>query len=275
MKAPTAMSYVPKFFSSFCLSHPVTGLPKMPVVYSSATTDELSQAVAKHVAARASAAIAATGRFTCALSGGSLPKLLAAVLKDQPGIDWSKWYVFFADERVVPLDHADSNYLSCSQELFSKVPIPADQIFPIKTGLSPEDTAKEYIASLKSVFGDCECPAFDCIFLGMGPDGHTCSLFPGHPLLDERSTWIASILDSPKPPPERITFTWPVLEAANEVCFISAGAGKADMLKMVLEDDIDWKEVPCKNVKCKGQVVWFVDDGATAKLEKTPKLKYP
>ncbi|RHY38738.1 hypothetical protein DYB30_012805, partial [Aphanomyces astaci] len=100
-------------------------------------------------------------------------------LKD--GVDFSKWHVFFADERVVPLDHADSNYLACHDALFQHL------------------------------------PRFDVILLGMGPDGHTCSLFPGHVLLNESALWVASISDSPKPPPKRITLTYPVVNNAAAV----------------------------------------------------------
>ena len=93
----------------------------MSVLYSFPTADHVSKAVAKYVASKAAACIAETGRFTVALSGGSLPKLLATYLKEDSTVDWTKWYVFFADERVVPLDHMDSNYYACFQELFSKV----------------------------------------------------------------------------------------------------------------------------------------------------------
>eukprot|EP00667_Euglena_gracilis_P018705 EG_transcript_19914 len=239
----------------------------MATVFSFPTTDALSAAVGAHVARLAAAAVQQSGRFTVALSGGSLPQLLAAGLADLPGVDWGRWHVFFADERVVPLDHPDSNYRACKEALFSKVPIPPEQIFPIAVGLPLEDTANHYTSRLRETFGpDCAWPRFDCLLLGMGPDGHTCSLFPNHPLLEERSRWVAPIADSPKPPPQRVTLTYPVLEAAAEVVFVSTGASKADVLHQVLEGDGDWHAVPSKAVRCQGAVVWFVDDAASAKL---------
>eukprot|EP00669_Euglena_mutabilis_P001347 TRINITY_DN11685_c0_g1_i1.p1 TRINITY_DN11685_c0_g1~~TRINITY_DN11685_c0_g1_i1.p1 ORF type:complete len:248 (+),score=12.06 TRINITY_DN11685_c0_g1_i1:20-763(+) len=241
----------------------------MPV-YSFPTTDDVSRSLAVYVSKLAAAAIAARGRFTVALSGGSLPKLLGAHLSGDQGVDWQRWFVFLADERVVPLDHADSNYRLCQEELFSKVSIPAAQIFPITYGPPPADVALDYAAKLRGVFGtESPWPDFDCILLGMGPDGHTCSLFPNHPLLDESAAWVSPILDSPKPPPERVTLTFPVLEAARALAVVSTGASKAAVTKQVLEDDVDWKAVPSKRVARRAVTTWFMDDPATADLKST------
>ena len=134
----------------------------------------------------------------------------------------SRREVFFADERVVPLDHEESNYRVVNEGLLSKIPapgIPEEQIHKIDVSQldNPEEVAEQYEKQLMEVFAgknSVAFPRFDLILLGMGPDGHTCSLFPGHPLLTEDLRWVAWLDDSPKPPPTRITRTLPVYVAA-------------------------------------------------------------
>lgn len=142
--------------------------------------------------------------------------------------------VFFADERLVPLDHEDSNYRLCHEELFSKVPeLKREQIHTIDVSLldDAEELSDEYEKQLRDAFAgksSVRLPVFDLVLLGMGPDGHTCSLFPGHELLTERTRWVAPIEDSPKPPARRITLTLPVLNKAHRVAFCLAGEGKQE-----------------------------------------------
>jgi len=213
-------------------------------------------------------AIEKKGRFTIALSGGSLPKLLKGLV-DMKGIKWDKWQVFYADERVVPLDHADSNHALCKGELFSKIPLPEENIHTIDYSLANdlEELCDDYESQLIKEFAQRDSarfPVFDLILLGMGPDGHTASLFPGHELLSETDRWVAYIEDSPKPPPKRITFTYPVLNHAARVAFVATGAGKVDTLNSIL--DQPELGLPCSRVKPAqpGQVFWFVDDAASA-----------
>lgn len=200
--------------------------------------------------------------FTVAISGGSLPKLLAAGLLDVEGVDYSTWHVFFADERVVPLDDDDSNYKACDEVFFSKAGIAREQIYTVDASLSAEDAAAAYTKQLEAVFGADAIPSFDLVLLGMGPDGHTASLFPGHALLEVRDRWVASIEDSPKPPPKRITLTYPVLESAQNVFFVCTGAAKAENLAIAL--GVSEGSVPAGEVKPSGSLVWFVDDAASA-----------
>ena len=187
-----------------------------------------------------------------------------ALIARQQETDWSKWHVFFADERCVPLDHADSNYGAAKKVLLDKLPIPSEQIVTVNPDLSPSEAAVVYQERLGAVTGgDGEAPpVLDCVLLGMGPDGHTCSLFPGHSLLDEDKKWVASIEDSPKPPPSRITLTMPVLQAARKICFVSTGEGKADMLKRIMDGD---QAIPCAVVQ-PGRAEWYVDTAAASKL---------
>lgn len=187
-------------------------------IHSHTTSDDVASALGTYVAECSALAIATSGRFTLAISGGSLPKLLGQGLSSQSGIEFSKWQVFFADERCVALDHADSNYAACATALFNHVSIPRDQIHTISwKNDDPFTAAQEYATQLAATWPSSEYPVFDLILLGMGPDGHTCSLFPHHKLLEETQAWVAPICDSPKPPLERITLTLPVLNHAQQV----------------------------------------------------------
>jgi 6-phosphogluconolactonase len=186
--------------------------------------------------------------------------------------------VFYADERVVPLDHEDSNHKLCSDVLFSKVPISDSQIHVIDTQYLDdlEELSDAYEKELINEFAQKDSarfPVFDLILLGMGPDGHTASLFPGHELLSEEDRWIAYLDDSPKPPSKRITFTYPVINHAVRVAFVAAGDGKADTLHSVI--DKPEKGLPSSRIKpaYPGQLYWFVDDGASANLS-YPKSEF-
>jgi len=192
----------------------------------------------------------------------------------EKGVEWEKWQVFFADERAVPLDHEDSNYRICKTELFDKVQIPRKNIHVIDTSLLDDldELSDAYEQQLIQEFAQKDSarfPIFDLIMLGMGPDGHTCSLFPGHELLTEEDRWVAPIDDSPKPPPNRITFTFPVLNHAMKIAFVAAGESKQDVLAQVL--DKPEEGLPCSRIKPKspGVVYWFVDDAASAKVQYT------
>lgn len=250
--------------------------PRPPVVYSFPSTDALSKSLGSFIIKTQNDAIDKKGRFSIALSGGSLPKMLNALIGEK-GVEWGKWQVFFADERAVPLDHEDSNYRICKVELFDKVQIPRKNIRTIDTSLlnDLEELSDAYEQQLIQEFAQKDSarfPIFDLIMLGMGPDGHTCSLFPGHELLTEEDRWVAPIEDSPKPPPRRITFTFPVLNHAMKIAFVAAGGSKQDVLAQVLDKPEDG--LPCSRIKPKspGLVYWFVDDAASAKVQytKTP-----
>ncbi len=173
-----------------------------------------------------------TQPFTMAVSGGSLPSLLGACLQNNKNT--SNWHVFFADERCVPLNSSDSNYLACQESFLQKWP--GVNVHTIQENLieDPEKAAIAYQKEMELIFQE-KLPVFDVIFLGMGPDGHTCSLFPGHSLLNETNKWIASLTDSPKPPPCRITLTFPVLNAAKLIVFVVTGASKANVLHEMLD----------------------------------------
>ncbi|KAI9337298.1 putative 6-phosphogluconolactonase [Obelidium mucronatum] len=242
-----------------------------PIIKVSASAAEISTQLSVDVSRLSEERIAQSGRFVVAVSGGSLPSILSKELKNNSSVDWSKWHVFLADERCVPNTHADSNMFLLQKELLNAVPIPASQVHPINDSLltsengtcSDAETAAvavDYKKQLESLFGSNI--EFDLILLGMGPDGHTCSLFPGHLLLNVTSTSVAYLIDSPKPPPARITLTYPVLNAARHVFFVSTGEGKAEVLHDILVKGVVY---PSGLVKPKSPVVWYLDKPA-AKL---------
>ncbi|KAJ9126129.1 hypothetical protein QFC24_002402 [Naganishia onofrii] len=243
--------------------------PAPPVFYSFPDTSKLVDSLANFVVKAQKDAIEKRGKFTLALSGGSLPNNLKGLI-GQEGVQWDKWEIFFCDERVVPLDHEDSNFRACNDAFLSHVPIPREQIHTIDESLLDDldELSDEYEKQLISLFAEknaARFPVFDLILLGMGPDGHTCSLFPGHELLLETDRWVAYLEDSPKPPSKRITFTYPVINHAYRVAFVVAGESKQDMLHAVLDQPEEG--LPCSRVRpaAPGLVFWFADDAAAKK----------
>jgi len=210
------------------------------------------------------------GYFSIAFSGGSAAtKICAAFQKDEysQATDFSKWKIFFSDERYVELEHPDSNYKAIKDGLIDKQSaIKAENVFTLtKTGDLAKDS-ENYETQMKSVFTCQEFPKFDLIVLGMGPDGHICSLFPNHTLLEEQTKWIGYLQDSPKPPPERITFTMNVVNNAANVVFIATGEAKAENVRRAVKED-PTKEIPASLVKPKnGTLYWFLDAGSSSKL---------
>ncbi|KAI0050803.1 6-phosphogluconolactonase [Auriscalpium vulgare] len=250
--------------------------PHPPILFSFASPDDLSAALADFILKAQREAIEKRGKFLVALSGGSLPKTLTALIGKQ-GVKWDKWQVYYADERIVPLDHPDSNHKLALDTLYSKVPIPSDNIHTIDLALENdlEELADAYEKELITQFAQKDSarfPVFDLVLLGTGPDGHTASLFPGHALLSEEDRWVAYIEDSPKPPPRRVTFTYPVLNHAVRVAFVATGEGKKDILPAIL--DTPEQGLPAARVRPvhPGQLYWFVDEPAAAQLAypKTP-----
>eukprot|EP00298_Acanthocystis_sp_HF-20_P007514 c17090_g2_i1.p1 GENE.c17090_g2_i1~~c17090_g2_i1.p1 ORF type:complete len:247 (-),score=121.79 c17090_g2_i1:21-740(-) len=203
--------------------------------------------------------IADHGYFSVAWSGGSVPSILSgALVNEQKNIDFTKWQVFYADERFVPLNHDDSNHGVLSKLLLTQVPIPQEQIYPINPNASSvEDCAKEYENKVVSVLGPNA--VFDLVILGMGPDGHTASLFPKHKILSETSI-VASLTDSPKPPPQRVTLTLPVLNKARRTFFVVTGSEKVEALKQIFSNDKD-NQLPAGLVSG-SHVTWFLDKNA-------------
>lgn len=218
--------------------------------------------VAEYIVKIANSAIAQRNRFVVAVSGGSMPQQLASDRLIKSATDWSRWHVVYADERFVPLSDADSNHAATQSHLLSRVPIPAANVHTLQFDAADhavDRAAQLYECALEALFDD-GVVELDLVLLGLGPDGHTASLFPGHALLAERDRLIASIADSPKPPPQRITFTFPLINAARNVAFIATGAAKQTPLQQIFEH-ADCP-LPAALVKPASPVVWFVDSDA-------------
>lgn len=250
-------------------------MSKQPNLYSFPTTDALAPQLRTYILSAQRAALSKHGVFRVAVSGGSLPAtlskaLLAAPTGPEDTLDFSKWEIFFADERAVPLDHDDSNYCAVKADLLDNIPTEAGSptVHPIDVKYldDTQELADNYRETLMASFAgkdSVRLPIFDLILLGCGPDGHTCSLFPGHPLLREVDAWVCPIEDSPKPPPRRITLSLPVVTHATKVAFVATGGGKKDILKKIFETE-EGRSLPCGLVNdgAGEKVSWFVDNAA-------------
>lgn len=239
------------------------------VVHEFGSKEALCEALGEHIVKVANSAIAARNRFVVSVSGGSLPSQLATPRLLQAATDWTRWHVLYSDERFVPLNDAESNHAATLQHFLSHVPIPAANVHTLAydAALGVDAAARAYEADLERLYCSGQLAAesdgvveIDLVLLGMGPDGHTASLFPGHALLLERERLIAPIADSPKPPPQRITFTFPLINAARNVAFVATGAAKQPALRQIFEH-ADC-QLPAALVKPASPVVWFVDADA-------------
>jgi 6-phosphogluconolactonase len=173
-------------------------------------------------------------RFTLAIAGGSVAEAFLPPLA-ATRVDWSRVDVFWCDERAVPPDDAESNYRAAMNLLFGQPPANAAALHRMPADTTDLDAAgRVYEAELRRALG--EPPQLDLVLIGAGPDGHICSLFPGHTLLQERERWVAAIYDSPKPPPRRLTLTMPLLETARSLVLGVFGDDKATIAREILEN---------------------------------------
>jgi 6-phosphogluconolactonase len=230
---------------------------------------ELFRAAAEKFCTLGSNAIQDHGKFTVALSGGSTPRGLHQELVTHfaSRLDWSKVFFFWGDERHVPPESSDSNYRMASETLLSKLPIPPENIFRVPSELpDARQAATKYEQTLHQFFHPSpdSFPRFDFILLGMGPDGHTASLFPGTAALQEKNhlvvaNWVEKLNTF------RITFTYPVLNDAKFVMFLVNGDEKAEMVRRALNDPS--ANLPCQKVRPEdGELLWYLDKGAALKL---------
>jgi len=235
------------------------------------TPQELFAAAAEEVVRTTTEAVAARGRFTIALSGGSTPKSLFNLLATNARntLPWDRMFFFWGDERHVPPTDPDSNYRMADEAMLSKVPVPAGNVFRMAAENPDAASAAEaYEKTLQKFFAlqPGQFPRFDLILLGMGPDGHTASLFPGTAGLQEKSRLvIANWVDKMKT--HRLSFTLPVLNAAACVTFLVSGTDKAPALHAVLESDASGEQYPSKLVHpTDGKLIWLIDRAAASQL---------
>jgi 6-phosphogluconolactonase len=236
-----------------------------------ATPQDLFQAAADEVIHVATESIAQRGRFTIALSGGSTPKSLYALIaaNASTSLPWDKVFFFFGDERHVPPTDAESNYRMASDSILSKIPVPPANVyrFPAENP-DAAAVADEYEKTLQRFFDVApgSFPRFDLILLGMGPDGHTASLFPETAALQEKSRLVVANWVE-KMQTHRLTLTLPVLNEARYIAFLASGMEKAAALHEVLEGKAPGEKYPSKLVRpTNGKVIWFVDRAAASDL---------
>jgi 6-phosphogluconolactonase len=226
-----------------------------------------AEALARHVADWLAAAAAhGGGRFAVALSGGSTPRRLYELLASRPyrdGFPWRRTHWFWGDERFVPHDSPESNYRMVHEAMLARAPVPAANIHPVPTeGLTPDEAARSYERQLEDFYGAStlrpDHPLFDVTLLGLGPEGHIASLFPGTAILKERTRWVGAVIGA-KPEP-RITLTYPALESSREVAFLVTGAAKRAVVAQLLEGD---PELPAARLHpVHGTLRLFVDRAA-------------
>jgi 6-phosphogluconolactonase len=248
-------------------------MARMPNLYTFPDVDALAATLRAYIIQCQNGGLHRHGSFKVAVSGGSLPKTLAKALLEKPTsaddtIKFEKWEIFFADERAVPLDHEDSNYGLLKAELLDKIPegMGKPTVHPIDVAHlnDVQELADQYEQLLVRSFASrdsVKLPIFDLLLLGCGPDGHTCSLFPGHPLLRETDAWVAPIEDSPKPPPKRITLSLPVVTHGVKIAFVATGGGKKEIMKQIFEGG---NGLPCAlvNEGAGERCSWFTDMAA-------------
>jgi len=236
----------------------------------------LARRAAQYFVEMAGEAVEAHGRARIAISGGSTPKAAFELLADpsQPWrwrMPWENLDLYWVDERTVPPDNSESNYRMTREALLDHVPLKPEQIHRMEGELAPEDAAARYESELRSSFrlesGDS--PRFDLIALGMGPDGHTASLFPNTQALHERSRLVTAN-QVPQKDTWRITLTWPVINHASSVFFLIAGADKAAILHEVLTGPRDPEKLPSQLIwPCSGILTLILDKAAAALLPAT------
>lgn len=222
-------------------------------------------ALARHVAEwMTSTALAAEGVFRVSLSGGSTPKALFALLASGEFVGrfpWPRVSWYWGDERFVPYDHPESNYGMTRKAMLDRAPVPPGNVHPVPADGSAEEAAARYERTLQAAYGaavlDPKRPMFDITLLGLGADGHTASLLPGEPVLEERTRWVAAV--SHGRPEVRVTMTYPLIESSRQVAFLVAGKEKAAILKTIRAGG---STVPAARVQPVGELLWFVDRAA-------------
>jgi 6-phosphogluconolactonase len=209
-----------------------------------------------------------TGRFRLCLSGGSTPKQLYTDLATDPlraQFPWERTQFLFGDERFVPPDDPASNFRMAREAMFSRAPVPPDNIHAMPTtGVTPDQAAERYEQVLQKLYGGAsfapDRPLFDVTFLGLGEDGHTASLIPGEPVLQDRTHWVGVVAHGR--PETRLTLTYPAIESSAAIVFLVQGSSKTAILDRVLSGD---ESVPAGHLRGSGELFWFADREAAGR----------
>jgi 6-phosphogluconolactonase len=227
------------------------------------TIADMSEAALGEILSIVNDAVAKRGRFSIALAGGHTPAKLYALWAEKYKTEtpWDRVHLFFGDERFVPEDDLLSNYRMARETLISQVPIPKENVHPMLTNFpSAEKAAEAYEVELRKYFG--ESPSFDVQLLGLGVEGHTASLFPGSPALDEQRRWVLAVT-VPAEPPQRLTLTPVVLNQGLNTFFLVAGENKREILAALRGEPQDVpSKYPAGRIRPARGVVWYLDQAA-------------
>jgi 6-phosphogluconolactonase len=233
-----------------------------------ANAAEAARAAAEEVAAAAADATTKRDVFRVAFSGGTTPARLFDTLatpRFRRRVDWGRTRVFFVDERCVPPSHERSNYRLAREHLLDPLRVPPANVFRMRGEDEPRRAAASYAKILREEFGG-RTPRFDLVLLGLGPDGHTASLFPETPALAEKTRWVAAN-PGPSPGERRVTLTLPVLNAGRRVVFLVAGADKARVVSTLLRKKPGYRNLPASLVRpTRGSLIWVLDEAAATDL---------
>jgi 6-phosphogluconolactonase len=233
------------------------------------TPEALSEATAEFIIKLAYECIARRGKFSLCLSGGSTPELLFKLMAGadyRERLPWVQTFVFWGDERYVPMDDSRNNAFVARTLLLDKVGLPRENIFPMPVNLEPATAAAQaYTQTLETFFGK-DLPQFDLIMLGIGENAHTASLFPNTPVIHEQRAWVSALyVEEVKM--YRVTLTAPVINNAHNVMFLAAGKGKAEVLRTVLTAPYQPDKYPAQLISpVLGSLFWFLDEAAAALL---------
>jgi 6-phosphogluconolactonase len=232
-----------------------------------ADSQAMAEAVACEIAETLVEAAEARSSSTLVLAGGSTPRSIHRRLSDpelSPRVPWHLVHLFWGDERCVPPDDEAGNYSMARSTLIDRIEIPPENIHRVHGELPPPEAGARYEAELRRHFGDGHPPVFDCVMLGMGADGHTASLFPGDPLIDETERWVG-VTDGKQasPPVPRVSLTLPTLNAARKVVFAVSGEAKGRVVRDIEDRVQDFRRHPASRVLAAGSTLWFVSaDGS-------------
>jgi 6-phosphogluconolactonase len=232
-------------------------------------SNQLAEKGAEMFCEIAKKSISDRGRFVVAVSGGSTPRAMHERLSQDPYISdafWQNTHIFWVDERMVDVDHPDSNFGTARKDLLEKIPIPVNHIYPMPVMTHPEDGAELYQTTLKTFFQGIgsDDPVFDLILLGIGKDGHTASLFPEQAFTYPDQSWVISVKGG-NPNVFRLTLTYLVLNSARHTLFLVSGKDKALIVQTLLENSTI--DLPAKNIKpLNGTLTWLLDQGAASLL---------
>jgi len=213
------------------------------------TAEQVAEAACQQILNAATSAISERGKFKLVLAGGGTPEKVYRLLAES-NADWANWHIYYGDERCLPADHQDRNSLMASRVLLDKVAIPANQIFTMPAELGPEVAADRYKLDV------AKAGTFDMVLLGMGEDGHTASLFPGHQ--HQQDELVHAVYNSPKPPPERISLSSKALSNTRELIFLITGANKQEAVNL-------WRsgsDLPVATIESENPIDIYIDSDA-------------